>query len=103
MTQVSFGRGTRRQTLRLTGHATGSEQVCAAISGIVYSLLGYLDNQPEEAETREEPGYALASDGRGAALDAAFDMAVIGLLQIAQEFPDHVKVTVRSTDGPRPG
>ena len=41
-----------RCLLVLDGHATGSPSVCAAISGLVYALAGYLTNA--EREVRAE-------------------------------------------------
>lgn len=103
MTKISFSRGSTCQRLRLCGHATGSERVCAAVSGIVYSLLGYLANQEEESQSTMESGYAAIQAGRSPALDAAFDTAVIGLAQIAKAEPDYVHVTIRAFGGKRPG
>lgn len=103
MTEISFSRGSSLQRLRLCGHATGSERVCAAVSGIVYSLLGYLANTGEESQSTAESGYTAIQAGRSAALDAAFDTAAIGLAQIAEAEPDYVRFTVRTYREKRPG
>lgn len=99
MTEVSYGRGARRQTLRVTGHATGSPEVCAAVSGIVYSLMGYLANYGgTDCQVEAEDGRAAIAAGRSEALDAAFSTAVIGLSQIALQHPEYVTIINR-----RPG
>ena len=70
------------------GHATGSEQMCAAVSGIMMALAGYLVNHNNKGIRHMN----LASGNnlivfKGS--DAAFEMAKIGLLQIAQSYPQY--------------
>ena len=122
MTQVRYGRlGGGRYVLSARGHARPegggpagrgdpdahgragdpelvSVQGCAYLSGILYSLAGYLVNAAEEGfvqveELRLDSGDALVrfrGDSRG---QAAFDMAVIGLKQLEKSCPELVKVT----------
>lgn len=75
------------------GHATGSEQVCAAISALMYALIGFLGNQPdlEDAirECKAESGHSLVVfEG----YNEAFEVARIGLLQIANSYPKYFRV-----------
>ena len=44
MTRVLAGAAGDRFFLQVCGHATGSVQVCAAVSGLVYALAGYVQN-----------------------------------------------------------
>ena len=90
----------RAHSLVVVGHADyddhGKDIVCAGCSGVVYALIGFLHNQ-EEADARlttsVESGETLIFwRGEGIAVEAAFQMAVIGLGQIAQRYPDHVAV-----------
>lgn len=65
------------------GHATGSEDVCAGVSAIVYALAGWAENYAEsDVKTEFESGDALVTFRGGSEAEAAFDMAVIGLKQI---------------------
>lgn len=83
------------QILAMTGHASGSDVVCAACSAIAYTLMGWLANNPEKANVmtlRAESGsLRVAADG-GAEMRAVFDAAVLGLMQIEAEYPDLVHV-----------
>lgn len=71
------------------GHATGSEQVCAAISALMTALAGYLVNHnPQRINTiMLESGHNVIAF-RGAA--AAFEMTKIGLMQLAQSYPKYI-------------
>lgn len=70
-------------TLAVRGHATGSEEVCAGVSAIVYALAGWAENYAEaDVRTELESGDALVTFRGGSEAEAAFDMAVIGLQQI---------------------
>lgn len=97
MTRVYAEKDGDSYLLSAEGHATGNEQVCAAVSGIVYALAGYLTNAARDGYATS---YALETD-RGKALlhcyggervEAAYDMAVIGLQQIEKQYPQLVKV-----------
>lgn len=78
----------------LYGHATGSEKVCAAISSIVYALAGYLKNI--EVEKGEKPPVIQLKSGfssfrfSGKEAKSAYDMAVIGLMQLANQYPKYI-------------
>ncbi len=91
-----FDRGESRLTVK--GHATGSELVCAAVSSIVYALVGYLRNAGEHIEDVlqnkiEDADVELHYRG-DASVMAAFQMAYIGLAQIANGYPEFVVVHV---------
>lgn len=137
MTRIYAEMDGPRCTISAQGHATGSVEACAAISGILYALAGYVTNrighpittqhsgrdgkrkQSGESELSGAPG----SEGCGASADeerpvevytwmmesgkvlldfngdegttAAFEMAIIGLLQIAKAHPEQVCMEVR--------
>lgn len=97
MTRVYAERDGRHCILRAKGHATGSEQVCAAVSGILYALAGYLTNAMRERyvevyEYRMDSGDVLLDFNGDEGTTAAFEMAAIGLMQIAQGCPELVGV-----------
>ncbi len=99
MCEVYARRDGREHVLMLTGHATGSEKVCAAASGIVYALAGYLENQRAAGkvklvEMRLDSGDTRMEWQGTRGTEAAYEMAVIGLAQIAKAEPDYIKVEV---------
>lgn len=97
MTQVYVEMEGGRFLLSAEGHATGSKQVCAAVSGIVYALAGYLLNAERDGfaeiyATSTESGKALLHCHGDARVRAAYEMATIGLRQIEAQYPQFVKV-----------
>ena len=101
MTQIYAERSGNRCILSAQGHATGSVEVCAAVSGILYALAGYLTNAVTERyiefyENRMEEADVLFDFNGDEQTAAAFEMAVIGLLQIVQQYPEFLKVEYTS-------
>ncbi|MBQ8004490.1 MAG: ribosomal-processing cysteine protease Prp [Oscillospiraceae bacterium] len=115
MTKLKFFAENGRFRIVAEGHATGSPAVCAAISGIMYALAGYLNNVkntdtssvtygdtfPSRGRIRGESddvrlelreGYAEIEFSGGEDAKAVYLMAVIGLLQIAKAEPDYVEI-----------
>lgn len=81
--------------LRLEGHATGKPEVCAAISGLVYSLAGYLSNTETEIYRMDlEPGDVTLHFNGGEREIGAFEMTVIGLRQLERQYPEQVKTKI---------
>lgn len=78
------------------GHATGSEQVCAAVSGLMTALAGYLVNHNEQ-----NIKHITLESGNGVIMfkgaHAAFEMTKIGLLQIAQAYPKYFCVILKKS------
>lgn len=95
MTTVKARWGEKRYQIIARGHATGSVEGCAYISGILYSLAGYLVNEEEILVERRwmEPGNVELRFRGGAKAEAAYEMAVIGLKQLEQSHPELVRVT----------
>lgn len=94
--------------LKVSGHAGYSAEndiVCAGVSAIVAALFGWVKNCPDEikkvfsmtpedkllAGGGEAEIYVKASD----VFCPAFMTAVIGLAQIAQSFPQNVRVELQ--------
>lgn len=97
MTSVYAQRSGNRCILSAQGHATGSPEVCAAVSGILYALAGYLANAIRERYiefygNRMESGNVLLDFNGDDCTAVAFEMAVVGLQQIAQEHPKFLRV-----------
>lgn len=86
-----------RCLLNLEGHATGSPEVCAAVSGIVYALAGYVTNAERDGHAEI---YSMIMDSGRALLHfhgddrvcGACEMAFVGLMQIEKQHPEHIKV-----------
>lgn len=88
MTRVIYRQGERNE-LEISGHATGSPVVCAAVSAIAYALAGYLANRDPCAVVELTDGRAHLS---AVGADEAFLVAYIGLKQIEMSNPDFVAV-----------
>lgn len=88
--------------LQIYGHAnydaSGSDIVCAAVSSIAYALFGYLENHKSDIDSISGPQaesgdfYVLCSGNPY--ISTAFEMAVIGLAQIANTYPRNVSISV---------
>lgn len=81
-------------SLRMKGHATGSDVICAACSAIAYSLAGYLQNRTGIHYSAYEVSSGevnIAVQG-GPILQEVFTMAYIGLAQIAAQYPEYVSI-----------
>lgn len=74
-----------------------STRGCAYISGILYSLAGYLQNEVwiQAEERRMEPGDVVLRFRGGKEARAAYEMAVIGLKQLEGSYPEIIRVEER--------
>ena len=79
--------------LTVEGHAgyapKGQDIVCAAVSALVYALIGTLEETENVAEMVLRPGYAAVEAKKKT---AAFDLVRCGLTQLADRYPDFVQV-----------
>ena len=95
MINADFSRRDGRFSLVVSGHAgysrSGDDIICAAVSGIVYALIGYLVNEGDGVRI-SALRHGLASVECGCDGDAAMRMAHIGLLQLALTYPKFVSV-----------
>lgn len=99
MTKVSIEADGNRRILSARGHATGSVECCAAISGLLYALVGYLENAALEEDIdycarRVNDGDVFLDLTGGRRAGIAFDMAACGLLQIEKQYPQFIQVDV---------
>lgn len=87
--------------LKLTGHANyaehGEDIVCAGASSLVYSLLGWMENNSEDMAYTDADVHSgsveITCEG-GERTATAFEMTAIGLLQLADSYPDHVEIEI---------
>lgn len=103
MTRVYLEKDGDRYLVSVQGHAAGSDAVCAAASGIVYALAGYLANEREKVETeavRLESGNACLRFRGGERAEAAYRMTMIGLLQIEKKAPEYIQVEAQGQARP---
>lgn len=95
MTNVTGRRGEDRYEIIAQGHAAGSAAGCAYISGVLYTVAGYVTNVPRirVEKCRMEPGDVVLRFRGGEGARAAYDMAVIGLKQLERSHPELIRVT----------
>ena len=86
-----------RCLLVLDGHAAGSPEVCAAISGLAYALAGYLVNA--EKDGRADVYAAELSSGQvrihangDDRCVGACEAVLLGLRQISAQYPDYLQM-----------
>ena len=99
MIRVNYLRVGDTHTLSVQGHAGwsqhGNDIVCSGVSAISFALLGYLHHAGGDiADTQTDSGYLHVVCSGGELIAGAFDMAVIGYLQIAKKYPQCVDVHI---------
>ena len=84
-----------RYSVICEGHATGSVETCAAVSTLVYTLLGYLKNASGVAVENEviADGYAEIEFSGGECAGVAFELISIGFLQLGQSKSGFIEVS----------
>lgn len=89
MTHVYIEQDGDRYTICAKGHATGSTEMCAAVSALLYTLAGWLRNSDTETITaRLDPGDACLMFRGAADAQTAFDLMTVGFLQLAASSPE---------------
>ena len=82
--------------LQIDGHAgygeEGDDIVCAAVSGIFYSLCGYLSNFCSEGTSLDRLSSGCADVSCGQDGEEAMKLACIGIWQISLTYPGYVEV-----------
>lgn len=97
MTRARAEKGGGKFLLRCDGHAKTSA-ACNYITGIMYAFAGYAKNKAVEIGALEidalAPRFVVECRG-GGDVEAAFDAAVIGLLQLQQTDPEEITVDTK--------
>lgn len=103
MIRIRYGTDDKTHSLAVVGHAgyndQGKDIVCAGVSAIIYALLGWLENNRDKVSfirTGVESGEVLVALEGGQEAKTVFEVATIGLEQIAAKYPDHVAVEYMS-------
>lgn len=104
MIRVNYLREGNHHKLSVKGHAGyashGNDIVCAGVSAISYALLGYLNQAGcDISEARADSGDLLIDAAGGEMTAGAFDMAMIGYLQIARKYPQYAEVYIAASGG----
>ena len=88
-------------TLVVLGHANygeyGKDIVCAGVSALVQALIGWIEENYYKVKcisVDPKEGEVIISCEGGEDVAAVFYMASIGLLQIADSYPDHVQIDI---------
>ena len=101
MTEAFYFRDEESHELYIYGHAgydeAGKDIVCSAVSSLGWALIGFLENNANDTSDYAhltDSGRLAISSGSSPEVDAAFRMTLIGLMQIAKKYPDHVRVSI---------
>jgi len=97
MTAIYLEQDGDRYTVSAQGHATGSMEVCAAVSTLLYTLDAWLHNTDLAVlHERLEPGDALIEyAGAEADAQAAFNFVSVGFMQLAKSEPTTINVEAK--------
>lgn len=95
MTQVYLERKGGTFLVSCTGHATGSPEMCAAISCLIGTLDGWLENSGGCVERRVEPGNVLLRFRGGSDCRTAFEMATTGFFRLQATDSAHISVVFK--------
>lgn len=100
MIRVYYARGEGEHELTINGHAGyaeyGKDIVCAGVSAIAFALLGWLENHEEELtemdELMVEDGQVYIACAGSDKVTTAFQVALMGLIQISRAHPEYVDI-----------
>ena len=96
MIVADFSRNADGFRMRVKGHAgydeAGRDIVCAAASGLVYALCGYLLNFKKGSFSVNELEKGLIEIDCGHDCEDYLQLACIGFYQLARDYPNHVCV-----------
>ena len=99
MVNATYRREDNTHTLTVYGHANyaeyGKDIVCAGVSAIVQALIGWIEENYYKAEcisVNPKEGEVIISCEGGDDISAVFQMASIGIGQIADIYPDYVAI-----------
>lgn len=104
MTTIEITNAEPRYSLIFDDHA-GDKSVCAAVSALMFSLEGFLRNNQEQlfvlSSKTDKPGWGYLMfelEDPSPKIKGAWELIVIGLMQIADSYPEHCKVTIKEIE-----
>ena len=97
MTSVTLNRSADRYSIEAVGHAEGSVQACAAVSVLMYSLLGYLSNAEgvEVEDWNTADGFFSVEWSGGEAARIMYEFGKIAFLQLEGSYGEYVAVKIK--------
>lgn len=101
MTHIVLDKNNNRYLIKATGHATGSEKVCSAISSLLWAIAGWITNNPDKLKyhkMRIDSGNTYIEFSGGVIAEAVWEVAAIGLMQIEKQYPEYIKVMEAAED-----
>lgn len=102
MIRATYMTDGRTHSLTVIGHAGyadgGKDIVCAGVSAVTYSLVGWLANHEKDTSSlykfMQSGSTSIICEGNDL-VNTAFEVAVIGLAQIAKQYPDHMTMAYK--------
>lgn len=94
MTSVSLIHTRDVFSVTAIGHATGSTEVCAAVSCLMYTLAGWIAQNPERGVYDISDACASVALVGSEAAEAIYELSRIGFLQLAESYPEFIRVGV---------
>ena len=96
MTCVTLSESGGRYVVEAQGHATGSVQACAAVSVLMYSLLGYLSNADGVEVENEDiaDGFFSVEFSGGEVARIMFEFCTISFLQLERSYGEYVSIKI---------
>lgn len=97
MTRVLLEQRGNRFTVSCQGHATGSQDVCTAVSCLIYTLAGWLRNASVlvQKQRLDADADALLQFCGGDNAETAFDVICTGFLQLECTYPQYISVVLQ--------
>ena len=100
MIRLFYKRGKGKHELTINGHAGyaeyGHDIVCSGVSAITFALLAWIEHNEDEItqldELVVEDGRVYISCAGTKNLNTAFQVALMGYIQIARAHPDYVSI-----------
>lgn len=100
MTNIKIHKKDDRVVIKATGHATGNNRVCGAISGMVFALEAWLVNNPDCIKKHfcelDEGEAFISFVPVESESYTVLEFFVIGLVTIAKNYGEYVTVSVSS-------
>ena len=97
MTSVTLDKSKGTYVIEAVGHAEGSVQACAAVSVLMYSLLGYLSNAEgvDVEDWNTADGFFSVEWSGGEAARIMYEFGKIAFLQREGSYGEFVAVKIK--------
>lgn len=104
MVRATYTAENNTHTLIATGHANyaeyGKDIVCAGVSSLIQALMGWIEENHHRADNinveRLGEEIVISCEG-GDDIAAVFQVVTMGLVQIADSYPNHVQINIIGT------